>query len=206
MPALVAPERLDDLVVGGRVDGAGPVEVGDRGGRELEVAEAGGEGVLIVAFEELTGEDQQGELEPGLVELVPGAPVDRAEVHAMDCRPEAGVDRVDAQGGPHGSVVLMAWSSWHGPHGMVLSCHVRSWPVLSWGTSSRVTVLSSDGPRSRDGLLVAFSVPGADATRRPRPNKIAVPRRTGSMRVGEHRRPRRARDPTTRPPCRWTRS
>ena len=69
MPALVAAERLHDVVVGLGVHACRLADVRDRRRLELELAEAPGELVLLVDREELAREDQQRVLEPRGVEL-----------------------------------------------------------------------------------------------------------------------------------------
>jgi hypothetical protein len=76
VPALVAAERLHDVVTGIGVDLAVAAEVGDRRGLELERAEAAGEVVLLVTVDELAREDEQGVLEPRRVQLLPGRVVE----------------------------------------------------------------------------------------------------------------------------------
>ena len=95
MPPLVAAQRLHDVVTRVGVDLTVATEVGDRGGPELERAEAASEVVLHVPVEELTGKDQQGVLQPCGVQFLPRHRVERFQIDLRDGRPERGVERFE---------------------------------------------------------------------------------------------------------------
>ena len=63
------------------------VDVGDRRGWELQLAEATGERILLGLDEELAGEDQQGVVYPRVKECRPGHVVEGPQVHAPDAVP-----------------------------------------------------------------------------------------------------------------------
>ena len=100
VPSLVAAQGLGEVVLS-RTERAIALDVRQRGRRELEVAEATGELVLLVLRHVLAGEHEQRVLEPQLGQLGDGRIARAREDDIADDRPERRVQRLDLDR-PHG--------------------------------------------------------------------------------------------------------